>query len=352
VSAAGRRAVQEKILVVEVNWLGDILFSTPTLRVLRRDHPRAYLAALVVPRGKQVLAGNPYIDELIVFDEAKRHRGWRGKMCLIRDLKARKFTLAYVLRPSLSRTLLLWMAGVKHRIGFDKKTPFFLTEAVPMPKEPAWHRGDIYYYLVKRSRIPAAERYCDFYVAAADRAYIDDFLRARRGVGSRPFVALHVGGNWDLKRWPREAFVALIDALGDRYGMDVVIAGSVLDDVPAREIADRAERRPLIACGQTTLRQLGALFERAAFVVSADSGPLHIAAAVKARTVGLFGPTEPRVTGPMGVRDIAVLRSGSLSCAVPCYDLSCRDNVCMKSINVERVLEEAEKRGWLKRPRT
>ncbi len=351
-SAAGVRAIQEKILIVEVNWLGDILFSTPAVRALRREHPRAYLAALVVPRGKQVLAGNPYIDELIVLDEEKRHRGWRGKMRLVRDLRVRKFSLAYVLRPSVSRTLVLWLAGVKRRIGFDKKAPFLLTEAVPVPEDPAMHRGDVYYYLVKRTPIPASERYCDFYVAPSDREHIDDFLRSRRCGAGRPFAALHVGGNWDLKRWPREAFVGLTNALMETCGVDVVISGSILDEVPAREIADRSVRRPVIACGQTTLRQLGALFERAAFVVSADSGPLHIAMAVKARTIGLFGPTEPRVTGPLGLSEYAVLRPPDLSCAVPCYNLSCADNVCMRSISVDHVLNEAENRGWLKRPKT
>jgi len=352
VSAAGVRAIQEKILIVEVNWLGDILFSTPAVRALRRDHPRAYLAVLVVPRGKQVLAGNPYIDELIVFDEDKRYRGWRGKVRLVRDLRARHFSLAYVLRPSVSRTLILWLAGVKRRIGFDKKAPFLLTEAVAMPEDPVLHRGDVYYYLVKRTLIPASERYCDFYVAPSDREYIDDFLRNRRCGAGRPFAALHVGGNWDLKRWPKEAFVGLLDALKGTYGVDVVISGSLLDEPLAREIADRSEHRPVIACGQTTLRQLGALFERAAFVLSADSGPLHIAMAVKARTIGLFGPTEPRVTGPLGLSDHAVLRPPGLTCPVPCYNLSCADNVCMRSITVDHVLNEAENRGWLKRPKT
>jgi len=346
------RATQEKVLIVEVNWLGDILFSTPAIRAIRRDHPRAYLAALVVPRGRQVLVGNPYIDELIVLDEEKRHRGLRGKVRLIRDLRARGFSLAYVLRPSVSRTLALWMTGVKRRIGFDKKAPFLLTEAVPTPDDRAMHRADVYYYLVKRSRIPAEERYCDFYVAPSDRAYIDDFLRSRSCGITRPCVVLHVGGNWDLKRWPQEAFVGLINALTQTYGVDTVISGSVLDEPLARRIADQADRRPVIACGQTTLRQLGALFERGAFVVSADSGPLHIAAAVRARTIALFGPTDPRVTGPLGTADPAVLRPADLACAVPCYNLSCRDNVCMKSITVAHVLNEAERRGWLRRPGT
>ncbi|MGE5279620.1 MAG: lipopolysaccharide heptosyltransferase II [Deltaproteobacteria bacterium] len=350
-SAAGMRAVQEKIIVVEVNWLGDILFSTPALRALRRDHPRAYIAVLVVPRGKQVLSGNPYIDELIIFDEEKRHRGWRGKWRLVRDLKIRRFTLAYILRPSVSRTLLLWLAGVKRRIGFDRKAPFLLTEAVAPPQDARMHRGDVYYYLVERQKIPAGERFCDFYVAPADRVYIDDFLRLRGCGRGRSFAALHVGGNWEPKRWPKDSFAELVRRLREEYDVQAVISGSVLDDPLAREIADALATKPVIACGQTTLRQLGALFERAAVVVSADSGPLHVAAAVKARVIGLFGPTDPVVTGPLGLGDLAILRPAEMSCAVPCYERACPDNRCMKAITVDQVLEEAEKRQWIERLR-
>ena len=351
-SAAGVRATQEKVLIVEVNWLGDILFSTPALRAIRRDHPRAYLAALVVPRGKPVLAGNPYLDEIIVLDEEKRYRGWRGKARLVSDLRARNFSLAYILRPSVTRTLILWLAGVRRRVGFNKKAPFLLTEAVPLPRDPGMHRGDVYHYLVMRRRIPASERYCDFYVAPPDREYIDDFLRQRRCGMGRPFAVLHVGGNWELKRWPKESFANLIRALKETYDVDALISGSVLDEPLAREIADASQQKPVIACGQTTLRQLGALFERATFVVSADSGPLHIAAAVKARTIGLFGPTDPLVTGPLALSTCAVLRPPALACAVPCYNLACAGNECMRSITVDHVLNEAEKRGWLQRPKT
>jgi heptosyltransferase-1 len=87
-------------------------------------------------------------------------------------------------------------------------------------------------------------------------------------------------------------------------------------------------------------------------VISADSGPLHIAMAMNARTISLFGPTSVEKTGPMGHGPHSVLRPRELACKVPCYETECPDNLCMKAISVEQVCEEVERQGWLKSPTT
>jgi lipopolysaccharide heptosyltransferase II len=335
-----------RVLIIEVNWIGDILFSTPAIRV---RYPGAYIAALVIPRGKLLLLGNNYLDEVMVLDEEGRHRGFRGKLRLLRDLAKRNFTVAYVLRPSLTRTIWLFMAGIKKRVGFDKKGRFFLTERVPMPEGMDWHRADIYYYLVSRDKIPPEERRCDFFVASADRVFVDKFLE-KNAIGSpgKKMVVLHVGGNWDLKRWPQSHFAALIDALGARYDVAIIITGLFLDYPLAKEIISMAGYKAFNACGQTNLKQLGVLFQKCDLVISADSGPLHIAMAMNARTISLFGPTSVEMTGPIGHGPHSVLRPRELACKVPCYDTECPDNRCMKAITVEQVLEEIERLGWLK----
>ncbi|MDD5019197.1 MAG: lipopolysaccharide heptosyltransferase II [Candidatus Omnitrophica bacterium] len=342
-------AAQERVVIVEVNWLGDVLFSTPAIRAIRKKHPGAYITALIVPRCKTLLLGNNYLDEVMALDEEGRYRGFFGKLRLVRDLKIRRFNIAYILRPSLTRTLCLFLAGVRRRIGFaTKKTAFLLTEKTAFPKGLV-HRADIYYYLVTGAAIPAGERYCDFFVAPDDRDFIDSFLEKHRLAKDRNIVTLHVGGNWDLKRWPKDRFARLIDVLAENYQMDVVISGAYTEYSLAEEIAALAHVKPFIACGLTTLKQLGVLFQKSAVVISADSGPLHVAAAVGARVLSLFGPTSPELTGPLSRDELPVLRGQAPACSIPCYNLECRDNVCMRSITVEQVVEELEKRGWLKR---
>ncbi len=340
---------KERILVVEVNWLGDVLFSTPAIRAIRLKFPGAYIAALVVPRCRALLQGNNYLDEVMVLDEEGRHKGFFGKLRLIAELRNRRFDTAYILRASLTRTLCIFLAGIRKRIGYaNKKSNFLLTQKVALPKGDL-HRADNYYYLVAKTKIPDGERHYDFFVSSEDRKFIDDFLQKHDlGIGKK-IAVLHVGGNWDLKRWPKEYFASIIDELISHYGADVVISGSFMDHPLAKEISGLAKHKPFNACGLTTLKQLGCLFAKSDVVISADSGPLHIAMAMQARSVSLFGPTSPDITGPFGRGDFSILRNKDIPCVIPCYNLECKDNICMRSISVKQVLEEVEKRGWLKR---
>lgn len=342
-------SAKERILVVEVNWLGDVLFSTPAIRAIRAKFPGAYIAALVVPRCRALLQGNNYLDEVMVFDEEGRHKGLIGKFRLIAELRSRRFDTAYILRASLTRTLCVFLAGIKKRIGYvNKKSNFFLTVRVALPKGDL-HRADTYYYLVMKTQIPDGERHYDFFVSSEDRKFIDGFLQKNSlGIGKK-IAVLHVGGNWNLKLWPKEYFANIIDELISHYNADVIISGSFMDHSLAREIAAIAKHKPFVACGLTTLKQLGVLFAKSDLVISADSGPLHIAMAMQARTVSLFGPTSPEITGPFGRGDFSILRNKDLPCVIPCYNLDCKDNICMRSISVRQVLDEVEKRGWLKR---
>jgi lipopolysaccharide heptosyltransferase II len=340
---------KERILVFEVNWLGDVLFSTPAIRAIRKKYPGAYLAALVVPRCREVLFANNYLDEVMVYDEKGKHRGLKGKIRLIRDLRARHFTISYLFKSSLSRTLYLFLAGIKKRIGYGKRRgDFFLTERVMLPKEQL-HRADTYYYLVAKDKIPEGERRYDFFISNEDRAFIEDLLKKHHVPLGKQLVVLHVGGNWDLKRWPKVHFARLIDVIKSSFGAEVVISGSFLDHPLAKEIAGLTQAKPFVACGMTTLKQLAALFQKSDLVISADSGPLHIAMAMQANTLALFGPTLPEITGPIGEGDFSVLRNKEISCEVPCYNLECKNNICMSSLSVEQVIEEVEKRGWLKK---
>ena len=338
---------KERILIFEVNWLGDVLFSTPAIRAIRKKHPGAYITALVAPLCREALMGNNYIDEVMIFDEERKYRGFKGKLRFLRDLRVRRFSTVYLFKSSWTRTFYLFLAGVKNRIGYGhRKGQGLLTERVFLPKADL-HRADTYYYLVTKAKIPDGERYCDFFISSEDKIFIEDFLK-KHGLGeNKQLVVLHVGGNWTLKLWPKENFVKLIDALKQSYNIDVIISGSFLEYPLAREIARQTKEKPFVACGMTSLKQLGALFQKSDMVISSDSGPLHIAVAMQARTIALFGPTSPEITGPFGKGDFSILRNKDNVCTIPCYRLDCKDNICMSSLSVEQVTTEVQERGWL-----
>ncbi|MFH1857355.1 MAG: lipopolysaccharide heptosyltransferase II [Candidatus Omnitrophota bacterium] len=334
----------KKILVVNVNWVGDVLFSTPFLQALRLRFPESRIACLVVPRCREVLEGNPSLDELLIYDERGAHRFFWGKLRLIRMLQRRHFDRAYLLHRSFTRRLLVTLAGIPERIGYAIKwRGFLLTEKIP-PSQEKYHK--VAYFL---KLLPEGTRLENLnYTLKTDESDHQAVGRLLETKGLRqdePFIVFCPGGNWPPKRWPPENFAALGDRLIQQYHQKVVIVGAAKDLSLGEKIASGMAVKPVLLCGETTLKQLAALFKRASFVVSNDTGPMHVAQSQGARVIALFGPTDPELTGPWGTAPKQVLRK-EVACNEnpPCYEVNCPDNRCMQAIRLEDVLDAIQRK--------
>ncbi len=332
-----------KILIIEVNWLGDVLFSTAAISSLRRRFPESFISCLVVPRVREVLENNPNINEIIINDEDGLHKGLVGSLRLAGQLREKGFDLAVLFHRSFSRTALACLSGIPGRTGYDTwKRHFLLTQALPMPKKDSLHRVDYYLGIVNALECDVRDRGYDFFINKKDEEFADEFFRAQ-GIAPGDFtVCLNPGGNWYPKRWPKENFTLLADSLIREYGMKVIFSGSPGDVGLVEEIRAKMKEKPVIAAGKTTLKQSAAIFKKANLTVSADSGPLHIAAAVGANVIALFGPTSAAITGPIGKGRITIIQK-QVDCQIPCYDTECNDNRCMRAITVSDVIEEVNK---------
>ncbi|MBN2097714.1 MAG: lipopolysaccharide heptosyltransferase II [Candidatus Omnitrophica bacterium] len=332
----------KRILIVNVNWRGDVLFSTPFLRAIRENFPEAFIATLVVPRCVPILENNPDLNEIIVFDERGKQRGLWGKMKLIRLLRTKNFDLAFILHRSLTRTLICWLAGIPERVGYyTKKRSLFLTKNIFAQAEPV-HKVDYFLKIAQDYGVPVKNRDYQFLISQDNRDYADKLLQ-EQGVKKGDFlVVLNPGGNWDLKRWPKENFALLGDSLVEKYQARVLITGAAKDIKLAEEIAALMKNQPLLLCGKTTLGELAALMAKVNLVVANDSGPMHIALSQGAKVIALFGPTAPKITGPYGRGNYTVIQK-DVGCAVPCYELNCTDQRCMKAISVQEVLQAIAK---------
>lgn len=330
-----------RILVINVNWVGDVLFSTPFIRAIRQAYPGSYIACLVHPRCVEMLEGNPRINEIIVYDEEGLHRSLFGKLRLIMLLKKKRFDTAFLLHRSFTKALLAALAGISSRIGYPtKKRSWLLTKAVEeYSDEP--HKVEYFLNIARACGIKRGGTSYEFFVNDADRKFARDLL-AENGIKDADTLAVICpGGNWDPKRWPKENFAGLADILIEQFSAKVVISGAKKDARLADEIKRLMKHVPAITCGRTTLRQLGALLERADLVIANDTGPMHIAVAMKTKVIALFGPTSPEITGPYGEGEYRVISKWK-ECDIPCYDLTCRDNRCMAAISVEEVVAVVE----------
>ncbi|MBI1977296.1 MAG: glycosyltransferase family 9 protein, partial [Candidatus Omnitrophica bacterium] len=170
------------------------------------------------------------------------------------------------------------------------------------------------------------------------------------GLESTRLVAINPGANWPPKRWPAEYFCELAERLIERYGIQVVLTGSHDDEPVAQLILDsHANSNILSLCGQTTVRQLGALFSMCRLVISNDTGPLHIAAGVGTNVIGLFGPTQPLETGPLGRGKNIMIQYAPEGVELPWIGKQFEEfpSPWMELISVEKVLETIEREKLL-----
>ncbi len=330
-----------KILVVNINWLGDAVFSLPVFKALKTTYPRACITCLGVPRVKDVLDYCPYVDEFILYDERGEHRTPWGKWSLINNLSKEKFDAAFLLHRSMTRALMVYLAGIPLRIGYSK-TQGLLTHPVVMNPEEV-HRCDFYLKVLEGYGVKILDRACELRLKLPDIQSLDDKL-SRAGLGpEEPLIVLNSGGNWDLKRWSPESFAALAKRLSEIDPCKIVLSGAQKDRALCARIAELSGDKAVSLAGETSLGESLALYKRAKVLISADSGPLHLAHSVGGDVIGIFGPTRPEITGPRGTGRSRILFKEVGCNKAPCYHLACGRNVCMQAVTVDDVLEAFQK---------
>jgi lipopolysaccharide heptosyltransferase II len=327
----------KKILVFTTNWLGDGLFLTPLLSGLKKNFPQADLTVLCLPRVKEIFQNNPNVNEIIIYDEKSRNLILRLKTFL--RLRRERFDTAFIIKPSLSRTLLLKCAGIKEIVGFDNpKSGWLLTFRI-LPPDKQLHKLDYFLGILHYLGLKTGEHKYEFFPSQQDKDYIARLI-SQKGIARHiPLIVINPGANWHPKRWLPGNFAKLIKQLKKRLSVSIAISGAERDKQLSKKIINESGENVFDFSGQTTLGQLGALMQEAGVVVSADSGPMHIAAAVGTRVVALFGPTSPRLTGPYPLKEHIIIHK-DVGCQVPCYDSNCKDYRCMNAITVDEIADK------------
>ncbi len=332
-----------RILIIEPNWLGDTLFTTPSIKALREKGSDFYICVLVHKRCLSVLQDNPNIDEIIIFESGRGIKGFLEKIKLIPQLKSKKLDTVFFFSRSMSYAVMCVLAGIKERVGYYtlKRAPF-LTQSIK-PEKQRLHRVEYFLDLLRHMGIDSNNKDYEFFVNNEERAQVQKILTDNSIMPDEPYFVINPGGNWLPKRWQEEEFAKLCDELYKKYNTKIAITGARKDIRLGEDIRNLCTaKKPVNICGKTTLKQLAAVLKNAKAVISNDSGPMHIAVSQKAPTVALFGPTDPAITGPYGNSKYAVVWKET-ECSVPCYVVNCKRNKCMDAITVADVMEAIEK---------
>ncbi|MBV9848721.1 MAG: glycosyltransferase family 9 protein [Armatimonadetes bacterium] len=321
-----------KFLVVNMNYMGDALLTTPALAALRRAHPDAQIDTVVgAGAAAQVLESNPDLDNII----ARTARGSWGRCSQIyRLLREGRYTDAIILPPLPAYAAAAFFARTPARIGqADRGMNRFLTDRRPTR---AVHMADAMLDTMPIAPDARPERRRLWVTVGRDEMEAAERLLSEAGVDlSRPLLAVNVGATRPQKRWFAESFAAALDSLGD---VPCVLVGSGEHDAAVAAEVLRCVRRarPVSLVGRTNVKQLAAVLSRCDVLLSADSGPMHLATAVGTPTVALFGSTDPAATGPYD--GVSRVLYKSLPCA-PCGNHpTCGGRFdCMRAITPDEV---------------
>jgi heptosyltransferase II len=330
----------ERIMVREVNWLGDLVMSLPALRAIRRAWPQAHLAVLVRRELASFFDGAECVDEVIGFSIARGVAGLFDRRRVVTEIRARRFDLAVLFPNSFESALWTAMARVPRRAGWiaDARSALLTLKAAPTRGAMLQHQAHYWLEMV-RATLGIEGDAGDFAIAASERnfARMREWLDARRRRANAPLVALAPAAAYGpAKEWPADHYARLIDFLTDRYGAECVLVGAPAERAKCESIATQSAAGAIVAAGETSIGELIALLQLAGRFIGNDSGAMHLAGALGLPAVAIFGSTNPQRTGPMGARTRIIWRH--LGCS-PCLARTCRFGHynCLREIGHEEV---------------
>jgi len=323
----------ERMLVLRLSSMGDVVLTTPLLRGLRNSCPKAEISFLTKREYRDLLLYNPDLDSIFTIeDDLLRLRGERFDLLL--DLQANPRSLLLSLKLRVSRTIRYKKRHLRR---------WALTWFKWIPFHPL-HTVDLYLRSVEPLGIRLSPlRPPKLYLKEEERKEARDFLH-REGLPRGALVGINPGARWEEKCWPAERFAQVGKRLTEARGAEVILFGDYLDRPLVRRIAQIMGTKPIEAAGRTDLRLLIGLLEQCDLLITNDSGPMHIATGVGTPVVAIFGPTHPKLGfTPLGEEDIVL--STNQTCS-PCSlhgERRCRRSrrLCMEGITVEEVLRAA-----------
>ena len=331
------------LLVRATNWLGDAVMTTPALAAVREGLPDARIALLAKPLVAELFRHHPDVDEVIVYERPGRHEGALGRLRLGAELRRRRFDGALLLQNAFDAALIAFLGRIPERAGYPTDGRRILL-TLPVPLTPGiLERHEVEYYLCLLDGLgiprpePAALKLA---VTEEEREAIETRLASLGIERGAPFVAINPGATYgSAKRWYPDRFAAVADALSAEWGAAVVVVGSTAEAPLSGEIEAATRNPPVNLAGKTTVRELMALLSLSSFLVTNDSGPMHIGAALGVPLVAIFGPTDWRRTSPWSER--AKVVRVEIDCS-PCRLRVCdRGHECMLGVTPGMVLDAA-----------
>ena len=334
-----------KILILKPSSLGDVVQALPVLRLLKASDRRHELYWWISADLAEVLQDDPDLAGVFVFNRRRwaSPRHWGEILQSVRQLRRERFDWVIDLQGLARSSLVAWLAGGRFTAGVEdwrEGAPAFYDLAVPRPSFYT-HAVDWYLEVVRRLHVPV---HWDF-TWLPPRPGVAGRLREKWPIGDGRWLVVNPGARWSNKRWPAASFAQVLQRLAARWpDLRFAVLGAASDSDAGRVICQAAADRCLDLTGRTSLSEMIEWIRLSELVLTNDTGPMHIAAAMGKPVVALFGPTEPRRTGPYGQGEHVIRLD--LPC-VPCLKPSCQYQKpleCLRGIDPAQVSQAVERR--------
>ena len=325
-----------KICIIHLNQIGDLVFSLPLLKALRENYPASTIHSIVRPHLKELLIHSPFIDQLFY-----RKNGIKNKLTLLNAIRQNRYDLLITLSKSIECLFLTTFSRARIKAGFENcPWDFSLEIKEKIEVHPSWHNN---FKLLRKLNIPVhQENYVGLLALSSEKD-----LRKLRELEKYVVISPGTSVRRKVKAWEEEKFGDLILQLKEKYDLNPVLVGGddsrevnnkVIEIVRERDKNKKINHIQNWA-GKISLEDLCYLLKDAALFVGVDSGIMHLASSLDIPVVGIFGPTDPFYVGPQNRRSIVVREE--MDCA-PCYLKGCEERRCMKNLEVKKVLDACE----------
>ena len=334
----------KRILIVRTDRIGDVLLSTPVVRAVKEFYPNSFVAVMVSPYAKEIIEGNPWADEVIIYDKDKKHRSVFASIRFARQLRRRKFDLAIILHPTNRVNLVTYFAHIPERVGYNKKMGFLLTKRIE-DKKHLGEKHEMEYSLdvIRAIGIEPKEKELFMPIKLESENWLEDMLAKNRILNQDRLIAIHPAASCPSKIWPQESFAQVADKLIEA-GYKIIVVAGPKDKKIANKVVEKISYPVLNLAGDTSVSHLASILKRCKLFISNDSGPVHIATAVGTPVISIFGRNQrglsPLRWGPLGIKDKFLHKN--VGC-IECLAHNCKKEfVCLKAISVEDVLKTVE----------
>lgn len=342
----GKRPIPEhpkKILLIRADYIGDVILTTHTLSGIRKRFPESHITFLVSSKSREILDGNPYINNIITYDPPwffKRSfmQTFREYFNILFYIKRQKFDLAADFRGDVRNILFLTVfGGIPDRISFASSGGWFLLTSIA--RYPAALHESEYHTLIAETMGADIDKGAmpEIYIGESERAFAKNFLDSHNITSDDMVVVIHQGARLPLKQWPLERYAEVGKYLIAEYGTKVILTGAYNELLSVNKIKSLINNENvIIAAGViNSLKQLKALFEMCSLFIGTSSGPSHLAATANLPTVVISGPESASQWRPIGNKSIIIRKDFPCS---PCNEKRCtvKEN-CIESVKVEDV---------------